>query len=220
MAILVETNFNSVECVAESIAESQGKFWYINGVFAQSDVVNRNRRLYPKAVMEKCFEDYQNEYVSTGRAVGELTHPATTAINLDRVTHLITELKKDGNNYIGKARILNTPCGKVVQALLEGGVKLGVSTRADGTVKKNSQGIDEVQEGLKMACIDVVLNPSAPDAFVTGLMEGADFVWEEGNADHDFITALKEEFQHNYRRQREIAKLNAFRSFMEHIRTK
>lgn len=218
MTLLVEANFNDVEVINESVAENNGKNWYISGVFAQADVVNRNRRLYPKHVLDESFDAYQRDYVSPKRAVGELTHPATTVVNLDRITHIITEMKQDGNSYIGKAKILNTPCGKIVQALLEGGVQLGVSTRANGTVSKNRQGIDEVAPGLSMSAIDIVYSPSAPDAFVTGLMEGADFVWDTSNADHNFVQALKEEFNREYTRQKQEAKFRAFQAFMEHIK--
>lgn len=191
MEILVESNFSEVETISESSGDS--KNWYINGVFAQADVVNGNKRLYPGSVLDKAMSSYDKNYVQKSRAVGELTHPKTTQINPDKISHIIESIKKDGSNYIGRAKILNTPTGKIVTGLLEGGVQLGVSTRADGAVKRNSNGINEVQEGLRMAAVDVVFQPSAPDAFVEAVMEGAEFVWDTMSEDQEFIQRIKEE---------------------------
>lgn len=199
MEILVESNFREVETFSEDYGAS--KKWYINGVFAQADVVNGNRRIYPSGVLESSMAAYDKNFVQKNRAVGELTHPKTTQINPDKISHIIESIKKEGSNYIGRAKILNTPTGKIVTGLLEGGVQLGVSTRADGVVKRNSQGINEVQEGLRMAAVDVVFQPSAPDAFVEAVMEGADFVWDTMSEDQEFVQRLKEEISSKTSRQ-------------------
>lgn len=199
MEILVESNYREVETVSE---ESNGsKNWYINGVFAQANVINGNKRIYPAEVLDKSMTFYDKNFVQKNRAVGELTHPKTTQINPDKISHLIESIQKDGNNYIGKAKILNTPTGKIVTGLLEGGVQLGVSTRADGVVKRNSQGINEVQDGLRMAAVDVVFQPSAPDAFVEAVMEGAEFVWDTMSEDQEFVQKIKEEISSKTSRQ-------------------
>lgn len=217
MIFLSESNFNDVEILSEAASDGK-KFWYVQGVHAQANVVNKNRRIYPKDILKESIDEYIKEYVDTSRAIGELTHPANTQINLDRVTHLITNIREDGDSWYGKARVLDTPCGKIVQGLLEGGVKLGVSTRANGTVKKNRQGIDEVQRGLKMSAVDIVANPSAPDAFVEGLMESAEFVWDTMNVDHQFLIDLKEDFSKKRSSQLQEAKFEAFKKLMQHIR--
>lgn len=213
--LLTETNFSTVQTINEEV--NGEKKWFIEGVFAQHSVVNKNRRLYPKEVLQESVLNYQNDFVKTGRAVGELEHPPTSKINLDRIAVKIENMREDGNAYYGKARVLNTPCGKIVQGLLEGGVQLGVSTRADGEVRKNSQGINEVQTGLRMGAVDVVANPSAPDAFVQGLMEGADFVWDTMDADHEFLQSLKEDFSRVSARELQEAKIKTLRKFVKYI---
>ena len=157
--MLVETNFSAVETLSESVDGK--KSWFVEGIFAQGAVVNRNRRVYPSAVLESSMNDYNENFIMKNRAVGEAEHPVTTKINLDRISHLIVpgSLNRQGDNYSAKAKVLNTPCGNLVAGLLEGGVQIGVSTRADGGVKKNSQGIMEVAPGLKMASIDIVFAP-------------------------------------------------------------
>ena len=196
-SLLIETNFSEVETISESATDANGeKQWYINGIFAQADVVNKNRRLYPGAVLENCMNDYNDHYVMKNRAVGEAEHPDTTKVNIDRISHIIVpgSLIREGSNWSAKAKILNTPCGNIVKGLLEGGVQIGVSTRAGGAVQKNANGIMEVQNGLKMSAIDIVFSPSAPDALVTGLMENADFIWDSiHELDKEIVEQLKED---------------------------
>lgn len=214
--ILIETNFSDVQTLAESA--NDGKNWYITGPFAQHSVVNRNRRIYPKDVMSESMEAYKRDYLSRGQAVGELEHPPTTKINPERIAIKIESLEEDGNSYMGKARVLNTPCGKIVQGLLEGGVQIGVSTRADGSTRKNSQGIMEVEQGLRMSSVDVVFAPSGPDCFVQGLMEGADFVWDTMVEDVQFVESIKYDILKASSRSLQEAKLQAFQKFMNHLR--
>lgn len=219
MSILLENNFSDVEILAEAAGDGK-KAWKIKGVYAQSEVVNKNRRRYPEHVLDESFNAYNEQYVIPGRAVGELSHPNGTQINLDRITHKIDSVVKDGRNWLGEATILNTPCGNIVVGLLEGGVRIGVSTRADGKVLANTQGINEVQHGLRMAAVDIVYNPSAPDAFVEGLMEGADFIWDSMHEDTQFLESLQTEIQVTPSINLAEAKIEAFRSFLAHIKNK
>jgi hypothetical protein len=159
--------------------EDGSKDHYIHGVFLQADVKNRNGRMYPMPIMEREVERYMNEVVKNNRAYGELGHPAGPQINLDRVSHMITELKKNGNNFIGKAKLTDTPMGNIAKGLLKSGANLGVSSRGMGSLKPNKLGIMEVQEDFRLAtAADIVADPSAPDAFVKGIMENVDWLYD------------------------------------------
>ena len=166
------------------ITEANGKDLYIEGVFLQADLKNRNGRLYPGAIMAKEVKRYSKEYIDKKRAFGELGHPEGPTINLERVSHMITELKQDKDNpsnYIGKAKISDTPHGNIVKTLIKEGAQLGVSSRGMGSLKANKKGIQEVQGDFYLAtAADIVADPSAPDAFVNGVMEGKEWVWENG----------------------------------------
>ena len=151
----------------------------IEGVFMQADKKNRNGRVYEKKILESAVNKYVKEQVTTGRAVGELNHPEGPTINLDKVSHKITDLKWEGNNVVGKALVLNTPMGKIVKGLVEGGCKLGVSSRGMGTVEQK-EGKTFVKNDFVLATVDIVQDPSAPSAFVEGIMEGVDWIWENG----------------------------------------
>jgi hypothetical protein len=159
--------------------EDGSKDHYIHGVFLQADVKNRNGRMYPMPIMEREVERYMNEVIKNNRAYGELGHPAGPQINLDRVSHMITELKKNGNNFIGKAKLTDTPMGNIAKGLLKSGANLGVSSRGMGSLKPNKLGIMEVQEDFRLAtAADIVADPSAPDAFVKGIMENVDWLYD------------------------------------------
>jgi hypothetical protein len=171
-----------IEDLSYSIVESaQGgeKKYIIDGIFMQAEQVNRNRRVYPKKVLEKAVGKYITEYVNKGRAVGELNHPDGPTINLDKVSHRITELQWNGNDVVGKALILNTPMGNIVKGLLEGGCQLGVSSRGMGTVASKN-GRSEVNDDFTLSTVDIVQDPSAPSAFVNGIMEGVEWIWDNG----------------------------------------
>jgi hypothetical protein len=155
------------------------KHYFIEGVFMQAEAKNRNGRVYPMAVMEKELGRYQNEYVKTNRAMGELGHPEGPTVNLERVSHLIKDLRLEGNDVYGKAKILDTPYGKIVRNLIDEGVKLGVSSRGMGSLKEQD-GVNVVQEDFMLAAVDVVADPSAPNAFVNGIMEGREWIWDGG----------------------------------------
>ena len=156
-----------------------GKDVFIEGVFMQAEKQNRNNRIYPKEVLAEATKKYVSEQVKTGRAVGELDHPEGPQINLDKVSHRITELKWDGNNVVGKALVLDTPMGKIVKGLVEGGCKLGVSSRGMGTVESRG-GQTFVKNDYVLATVDIVQDPSAPAAFVNGIMEGVEWIWQNG----------------------------------------
>jgi len=174
---LITEHFDSLEYITEDKDGKKGT--YITGVFMQAEQKNRNGRIYPKETLFNAVEKYVNEQVSKGRAVGELDHPEGPQINLDKVSHKITELKFDGDNVVGKAQVLNTPMGRIVEGLIEGGVKLGVSSRGMGTVE-NKQGATIVNDDYLLATVDIVQDPSAQGAFVNGIMEGVEWIWDNG----------------------------------------
>lgn len=177
MKLITELN-ETVSYVTE--AKEGGKnTMYIEGVFLQSEVKNRNGRVYPKAVLEREVNRYNQDFVEKGRAFGELGHPDGPQINLDRISHIIESLKQDGSNFVGRAKITDTPMGNIARGLIESGGRLGVSTRGMGSIKLNKEGINEVQDDFHLAtAADIVADPSAPDAFVNGIMEGVDWIWE------------------------------------------
>ena len=152
---------------------------FIEGVFMQAEKQNRNKRIYPKEVLAEATAKYVKEQVKTGRAVGELDHPQGPQINLDKVSHRITELKWNGDDVVGKALVLDTPMGKIVKGLVEGGCKLGVSSRGMGTVEER-EGKTFVKSDYVLSTVDIVQDPSAPSAFVDGIMEGKEWIWENG----------------------------------------
>ena len=190
------------------------KYWYIKGIFMQANVINRNKRIYPKEILDRAVDDYINEYVNERRAVGELSHPNSSKVNPDRFTHLITELKIDGNNYIGKAKILDTYWGKQVQALLEGGVKMGVSSRCDGTTLERSDGISIVNPGLVIRAIDIVYDPSAPDAFVESLMESTNNDWDLSDPDVVLANQIRESIKKSTSKTLNESYLRAWNIFL------
>ena len=176
---LIREEIESVEILTETVGGKKNLF--IKGVFLQSEMVNRNGRLYPFNIMEKEVSRYNKDYVQKGRALGELGHPDGPTVNLDRVSHKITDLKQEGKNFVGKAQILSTPMGKIAESLLKDGVTLGVSSRGIGSLKDNTKGYKEVGEDFMLAtAADIVADPSAPDAFVQGIMEGKEWVWDGG----------------------------------------
>jgi hypothetical protein len=175
---LITEHSEDLKYISEAAENGEKKF-IIDGIFMQAEQVNRNRRIYPKTVLESAVNKYVTDYVNKGRAVGELNHPDGPTINLDKVSHRITELKWNGNDVVGKALILDTPMGKIVKGLLEGGCQLGVSSRGMGTVaSKNGQTF--VNDDFVLSTVDIVQDPSAPSAFVNGIMEGVDWIWDNG----------------------------------------
>jgi hypothetical protein len=179
---LITEEIENIEVLTESI--NGKKTLFIKGTFLQAECVNRNRRKYPINVMEREVKRYTENYVNKGRAIGELGHPDGPTVNLDRVSHKIVELYQNGNNFIGKAQILSTPMGKIAESLLKEGVTLGVSSRGIGSVKQTVEGYTEVGEDFMLAtAADIVADPSAPDAFVQGIMEGVEWVYDASRND-------------------------------------
>jgi len=188
----------------------------IEGVFMQADSKNRNGRIYEKKILEAAVDKYIKEQVSTGRAVGELNHPEGPTVNLDKVSHKITELKWDGSNVIGKASILKTPMGQIVEGLLEGGVKLGVSSRGMGSlVQKN--GTSYVGKDFMLATVDIVQDPSAPEAFVNGIMEGVEWVWDNGILKARDIEIIETEIKTAKNTASSDVEIRAFKNFLSKL---
>ena len=176
---LITEEIEKIEVITESVNGKKNLF--IKGVFLQAEQVNRNGRMYRMPVMEREVKRYNEQYVQKGRALGELGHPDGPTVNLDRVSHKIVDLQKEGNNFIGKAQILSTPMGKIAESLLKEGVCLGVSSRGIGSLRPTKEGYSEVGEDFMLAtAADIVADPSAPDAFVQGIMEGKEWVWDGG----------------------------------------
>jgi hypothetical protein len=220
MKLISEQWSDDVNYLIEEDPKTGKKHAFIEGVMLQTEVKNKNGRIYPKEVMQKEVARYNKEYVEQNRAYGELGHPEGPTINLERTSHLITSLKEDGNNFIGKAKILSTPMGEIVKSLLQDGAKLGVSSRGMGSLKasKREGGTQMVQSDFQLAtAADIVADPSAPDAFVNGVMEGVEWIWDNG-----VIKAQKiEEYKHQIQRARthklQEVKLNVFKSFLENL---
>jgi hypothetical protein len=175
---LITEVFEDLRTITEA-REDGKKNVFIEGVFLQGGIKNRNGRMYPVETLAKEVERYNEAYVKSGRALGELGHPEGPQINLDRVSHLITNLRQEGTNFIGRSKIMDTPFGNIAKGLVSEGVKLGVSSRGMGSLKLNKEGINEVQDDFYLAtAADIVADPSAPDAFVNGIMEGVEWIWE------------------------------------------
>lgn len=194
------------------------KDYYIEGIFLQGDIKNRNGRVYKSDTLSKEIKRYNEEYVKQNRAFGELGHPSGPTINLERVSHLIKSIDQDGSNFIGRAKIMDTPYGNIVKNLMSEGAKLGVSSRGMGTLKQNNEGVMEVQDDFFLAtAADIVADPSAPDAFVRGIMEGVEWVWDNGILKAQQIEEMKREIQRTPSRRLEEAKLNAFKYFIQSL---
>tara|TARA_Y100000817_G_C16816146_1_gene526634 strand:- start:221 stop:871 length:651 start_codon:yes stop_codon:yes gene_type:complete len=206
---------NMVEFITEE--KNGSKSHYIQGVFMQAEQKNRNGRVYPKEILKEQVNKYIKEYVDQNRAFGELGHPDGPIVNLERVSHMIKELKEDGNNFMGKAKIMDTPYGKIVKNLIEEGAKLGVSSRGMGSLK-NVGGTNIVQDDFYLAtAADIVADPSAPEAFVEGIMEGKEWVWDNGVIREKAVQKLKDELVRAKQKQLEETKLRLFSKFMSKL---
>lgn len=202
--------------ISEAAGKNGKKNLIVEGVFMQADQRNRNGRIYERKILENAVNRYIKEQVNTGRAVGELNHPEGPTINLDKVSHKITELRWDGSDVYGKATILKTPMGQIVEGLLEGGVKLGVSSRGMGSlVEKN--GVMYVKDDFMLSTIDIVQDPSAPGAFVNGIMEGVDWIWENGIIKPQEIELIETEIKSARRSQLPEVEIRAFHSFLSKL---
>ena len=213
MLLITEVNDN-VKLVTEEV--NGEKQYHIDGVFMQAEQKNRNGRVYPSKTLMNEVKRYNNEYVKSSRAMGELGHPDGPQLNLERVSHLIKELRIDGNDVYGRAKILDTPYGKIVKDLIKEGVKIGVSSRGMGSLKQVN-GVNEVQEDFSLSAVDIVADPSAPDAYVQGIMEGKEWVWENGILTSRTIESHKKHIERASKSDLEEAKLYAFADFLSKL---
>jgi hypothetical protein len=218
MKLIAEYNEQGIECIVEA-KEDGSKNHFIEGVFMQSEAKNRNGRIYPKAIMEGAVDKYVTEQVSQNRAVGELNHPEGPTVNLDKVSHKITELSWKGNDVVGKAQILDTPMGNIVKGLLEGGVQLGVSTRGMGSLEEKN-GIMFVKDDFVLNTVDIVQDPSAPTAFVNGIMEGVEWVWNNGVIESQVIEQMETEIKKAPRADLYETQTREFKNFLSLMKTK
>ena len=214
---LIREEIESVEFLVEN--RNGKKSMYIEGVFLQGDIKNRNGRMYPMETLRKEVGRYNENHVQSGRALGELGHPDTPTVNLDRVSHKIVSLKESGANFIGKAKILGTPMGKIASSLIDEGVKLGVSSRGIGSLKPTREGVNIVSDDFMLAtAADIVADPSAPDAFVEGIMEGKDWVWDGGILREKFAAKTYQEIDTlTTQKELEERKLALFNDFLSNL---
>ena len=218
MKLIAEYNEQNIECIVEA-KEDGTKNHFIEGVFMQSEAKNRNGRIYPKAIMEGAVDKYVTEQVSQNRAVGELNHPEGPTVNLDKVSHKITELSWKGNDVVGKAQVLDTPMGNIVKGLLEGGVQLGVSTRGMGSLEEKN-GVMFVKDDFVLNTVDIVQDPSAPTAFVNGIMEGVEWVWNNGIIEPQVIEQMETEIKKAPRADLYETQTREFKNFLSLMKTK
>ena len=210
---LISEEATNVEFLTE--ATKTGKNYFIEGVFMQAETKNRNGRIYPKEVLVKEAKRYTKEFIESKRAFGELGHPDGPTVNLERVSHMITELVEVDQNFMGRAKIIDTPYGKIVKNLIDEGARLGVSSRGMGSLKPGKDGIQEVQGDFYLAtAADIVADPSAPDAFVHGIMEGKEWVWENGLLKESEIQEIKNKVEKSSRKGREQTLVKAFEEFI------
>ena len=215
---LISESIEDIEYITEDDAEGK-KNYRIKGVFLQAEVKNRNGRIYPMPVLEKEVGRYNKEYVQKNRAFGELGHPDGPTVNLERVSHMITKLHPDGKNFIGEAKIMDTPYGKIVKNLINEGAKLGVSSRGMGSLEPR-RGAQVVKDDFYLAtAADIVADPSAPNAFVEGIMEGKEWVWQNGAVKEMDIEAYRKELDRNYERAQARAEKNSeiFENFLSKL---
>lgn len=191
MSLMIKEIVEDIQYITEETEDGKGKNYFIEGIIMQGDIKNRNGRMYPSSVLVKEIKRYNEVYVSKNRAYGELGHPAGPTINLDRVSHMFTELKQDGSNIVGRAKIMETPMGKIVKNLIDEGGLVGISSRGMGSIKQNKNGIMEVQDDFMLATAgDIVADPSAPDAFVKGVMEGVEWIYDVASSSWQMANAF------------------------------
>ena len=214
---LIREEIESVEFLVEQ--KNGKKSMYIEGVFLQGNIKNRNGRMYPMETLRREVGRYSENHIQSGRALGELGHPEGPTVNLDRVSHKIVSLRESGSNFVGKAKILNTPMGKIASSLIEEGVKLGVSSRGVGSLQQTKEGFAVVGEDFMLAtAADIVADPSAPDAFVSGIMEGKEWVWDGGILREKFATKTYKQINTLVDQKKlDEQKLNLFNDFLSNL---
>tara|TARA_E500000178_G_scaffold329887_1_gene361260 strand:- start:399 stop:1046 length:648 start_codon:yes stop_codon:yes gene_type:complete len=213
---LIAEQIQEVEYIVEE-KDGGSKEMKIRGIFMQADQKNRNGRVYPMGVLEKEVKRYNKEFVAEGRAFGELGHPEGPTVNLDRVSHMITKLEADGKNFVGEAKLLSTPMGEIAKALIKDGGKLGVSSRGMGSLESKG-GANYVKDDFYLAtAADIVADPSAPQAFVEGIMEGKEWVWDNGLLKEVEIAGIKDEINEGVRRKNDNVSALAFAKFLSKL---
>ena len=211
---LISEEATNVEFLTEAKKDG-GKNYFIEGIFMQANKKNRNGRIYPTEVLQKEAKRYTEEFIIKKRAFGELGHPDGPTVNLERVSHMIEELEEVDQNFMGRAKILDTPYGKIVKSLIDEGAQLGVSSRGMGSLKSGKDGISEVQGDFYLAtAADIVADPSAPDAFVAGIMEGKEWIWDNGLLKETQIQEYKDKIENSSRKGREAVLVEAFKDFI------
>jgi len=215
---LITEVVEEVQYIAEA-KEDGSKDYFIEGIFMQGNLKNRNGRMYPINVLDKEVQRYNEQYIQKNRAYGELGHPAGPTINLDRVSHMIKELRRDGDNFIGKAKIMDTPMGNIVKNLMNEGATLGVSSRGMGSLKSSKDGVQQVQSDFYLAtAADIVADPSAPDAFVNGIMEGVEWIWDNGVLKARELESYRERIEESAKKKDlEASKLRIFEDFIRSL---
>ena len=212
---LIAEEITNVDFLVE---EREGKKnYFIEGIFLQAELKNRNNRMYPLGTLQKEVAKYDENYIQKGRALGEVGHPDGPSINLDRVSHKITNLKQEGNNFIGKAKLLETPMGKIAKDLLSEGVKLGVSSRGMGSIRKEENCSVVMDDFMLATAADIVADPSAPDAFVDGIMEGKEWVWDNGILKEAAVSEIKKEIDQATLLNLQERKVSAFEAFLKSL---
>jgi len=214
---LIREEIENVEVIVES--RNGKKSLYIEGVFLQGDIKNRNGRMYPMETLRREVGRYNETYIERGRALGELGHPDGPTVNLDRVSHKIVSLKESGSNFVGKAKVLSTPMGKIAESLLSEGVKLGVSSRGIGSLSVNREGVNVVADDFMLAtAADIVADPSAPDAFIEGIMEGKEWIWDGGILREKRMVSMKNTINTLVtQKQLDEKKLDLFNDFLANL---
>lgn len=214
MLLITETTNDSLNVITENV--NGKKSLCIEGIFMQSESKNKNGRIYPRETLMNEVSRYTTTYIKENRALGELGHPEGPTVNLERVSHIITSLNQSGNDVIGKAKILGTPYGKIVENLIDSGVKLGVSSRGMGSIKEVN-GSNMVQEDFMLAAVDIVADPSAPNAFVNGIMEGKQWVWDNGVLKEQDLAHWKKQIQKTSSKNLEEQYLKAFKALLSNL---
>ena len=216
LKLITEMN-EDINFLCEADEKTGRKNYFIEGIFMQAEQKNRNGRIYPTGVLMPVVEKYNKNYVAQNRALGELNHPQGPTVNLDRASHMIKELKQSGADIIGKAKVMETPMGKIAMNLIDEGAKLGVSSRGMGSLKMTESGVNEVQKDFMLAAVDIVADPSAPNAFVNGIMEGREWIWSNGILQEKQIAEYHEQLKGTSSRQLEEKAVSLFKDVLSKI---
>jgi hypothetical protein len=217
MKLIIEEVQDAKQMIVEG-KDGGPKQYFIEGTFMQADVANRNKRMYPKALLEREHARYNRFFIQDKRSVGEMGHPEGPNINMERVSHYIQEMHQDGPNWYGKAKIMDTPYGRIVKNFMDEGIKFGVSTRGCGTLREHKDGLHMVNDDYHLACVDIVHDPSAPDAFMNGIMEGKEWLLTETGWKEQDLEAAKKGLQEANNRDREAMIMIQMESFFNKLR--